>query len=106
MYENLGSDPARWRVRFIRDCHMNAPKPGVSFANAVVALEDERWQNATSLRPVKNAGQRWAWTRPLAFLSLSAHGGVYTWLGENVRLIPARNAMKRERHICEESNEA
>jgi uncharacterized protein len=31
---------------------------------------------------------------------------VYTWRGENLRLISARNATRRERRVYEESNEA
>jgi len=77
-------------------------KHGVSFADAVTALEDER---ALTDRDVSaDDEERWV------TMGIDAEGRVlvvvYTWRGENLRLISARNATRRERRVYEESNEA
>jgi uncharacterized protein len=80
----------------------NARKHGVSFADAVTALEDE---GALTDRDVSSEDEeRW--------VTMGIDGErrvlvvVYTWRGENLRLISARNATRGERRVYEESNEA
>lgn len=74
----------------------------MSFADAVIALEDER---AVTERDESESGEeRWVTMGLDAVARLLVV--VYTWRGENVRLISARNATTRERRIYEESNEA
>jgi len=80
----------------------NVRKHGVSFADAVTALEDER---ALTDRDVSsNDEERWV------TMGIDGEGRVlvvvYTWRGENLRLISARNATRGERRVYEESNEA
>ena len=70
-------------------------------ADAVAVLEDE---TALTMRdPFSEDEERWI------ALGLDAFGRVlvvvYTWRGERVRLISARNATPRERRRYEESNE-
>ena len=81
---------------------LNARKHGVSFADAVASLEDER---ALTVRdPSFNEEERWV------TMGLDGLGRVlvvvYTWRGESVRLISARKATARERRQYEENNEA
>ena len=71
----------------------NLKKHGLRFADAAIALEDE---NAlTSRDPGSLNEERWI------TLGTEASGNVvvvvYTWRGENVRLISARGATARER---------
>lgn len=80
----------------------NERKHGVSFADAVTALEDER---ALTDRDVSSDDEeRWV------TMGIDGEGRVlvvvYTWRGENLRLISARNATRGERRVYEESNEA
>lgn len=80
----------------------NVRKHGVSFADAVTALEDDR---ALTERDVSaDDEERWV------TIGMDGVGQVlvvvYTWRGENLRLISARNATRRERRVYEESNEA
>ena len=86
-------DPAKARL--------NSRKHGVSFADAVASLEDEG--ALTKRDPYSAEEERWVTMR------LDALGRVlvvvYTWRGERVRLISARNATPRERRRYEESNE-
>ena len=87
-------DPAKARL--------NVRKHGVALADALAVLEDEA---ALTMRdPFAEDEERWI------TLGLDAFGRalvvVYTWRGECVRLISARNATPRERRRYEESNEA
>jgi uncharacterized DUF497 family protein len=87
-------DPAKARK--------NVRKHGVSFADAVTALEDDR---ALTDRDVSSADEeRWV------TMGIDGEGRllvvVYTWRGENLRLISARNATRAERRVYEVSNEA
>nr|AUN35896.1 hypothetical protein [uncultured bacterium] len=80
----------------------NLRKHGVSFADAVTALEDER---ALTDRDVSSDDEeRWV------SMGIDGEGRVlvvvYTWRGENLRLISARNATRGERRAYGESNEA
>lgn len=80
----------------------NLRKHGVLFADAVTALEDER---ALTDRDMSSEDEeRWV------TMGIDAEGRVlvvvYTWRGENLRLISARNATPAERRVYEESNEA
>ena len=68
----------------------------------MTALEDER---ALTDRDVSSDDEeRWV------TMGIDGEGRVlvvvYTWRGENLRLISARNATRRERRVYEESNEA
>jgi uncharacterized DUF497 family protein len=69
---------------------LNARKHGVEFADAVSALEDERALTERDL--FSDEEERWV------TLGLDAFGRVlvvvYTWRGESLRLISARNATK------------
>lgn len=80
---------------------LNARKHGVFFADAVSALEDDR--ALTERDSSISEEERWV------TIGLDAMGRVlvvvYTSRGENLRLISARNATKRERRIYEESDE-
>ena len=75
-------------------------KHGVSFADAVTALEDER---ALTERDVSDEEERWV------TMGLDGEGRVlvviYTWRGDKLRLISARNATRRERRAYEEPDE-
>jgi uncharacterized protein len=80
----------------------NVRKHGVSFADAVTALEDER---ALTDRDVSSEDEeRWV---PMG---IDGEGWVlvvvYTWRGEKLRVISARNATRGERRVYEEFNEA
>lgn len=76
----------------------NLEKHGVDFADAVVALEDER---ALTLRdPDARAEERFVTmgVDPLGrFLAV-----VYTWRGKRIRIISARKATRGERRHYEE----
>lgn len=78
---------------------LNARKHGVSLADAMIALEDDR--ALTERDESGNDEERWV------TMGLDGFGRllvvVYTWRGESVRLISARNATKRERSIYEEN---
>jgi uncharacterized DUF497 family protein len=80
---------------------LNARKHGIALADAVAVLEDETAQ--TIRDPSSEDEERWI------TLGMDAFGRVlvvvYTWRGERVRLISARNASPRERRRYEESNE-
>ncbi len=87
-------DPAKARANFV--------KPGVGFADTVTALEDEM---ALTMRdPYSEDEERW--------ITLGRDGVgrilvvVYTWRGENARLISARMATARETEQYEEDHEA
>ncbi|MHB8301858.1 MAG: BrnT family toxin [Acidobacteriaceae bacterium] len=71
----------------------NFKKHGVRFADAVVALEDDR--SLTFRDPGTAEEERWI------ALAKDASGSVlvvvYTWRGEHIRLISARRATPRER---------
>ena len=75
----------------------NARKHGVEFADAVAALEDE---SAITLPDEEMAEEE-------RFVTLGRDGFgrllvvIYTWRGENIRLISARKATKRERETYE-----
>ena len=80
---------------------LNDRKHGVAFADAVAALEDG---TALTMRdPYPEDEERWI------TLGMDAFGRVlvviYTWRGESVRLISARNATRRERRRYEERDE-
>ena len=79
--------------------HANHEKHGVRFSDAVTALEDER---ALTIRDLSAEGEdRWV------TLGLDVLGRllivVYTWRGENVRIISARKAGGAERAQYAES---
>jgi uncharacterized DUF497 family protein len=83
-------DPAKARANFT--------KHGVRFADAVTALEDDL---ALTMRDLSSEDEeRWV------TMGLDASGRllvvVYTWRGERVRLISARQAMPLERRQYEE----
>ena len=84
-------DPAKARANFT--------KHGVRFADAVTALEDDSARTISDLSSVDD--ERWV------TMGLDASGRllvvVYTWRGERVRLISAREATPRERRQYEES---
>ena len=80
---------------------LNLQKHGVSFADAVGALEDE---GAITIRdPISDEEERWI------TMGLDALGRVlvviYTWRKDNVRIISARKATPRERRRYEGGNE-
>lgn len=81
---------------------LNFRKHGVSFADSVIALEDDHALTDRDLSA--NEEERW--------VSIGMDGlgrllvVVYTWRKENLRLISARLATKRERRTYEEQNEA
>jgi uncharacterized DUF497 family protein len=84
-------DPAKARANFT--------KHGVRFADAVTALEDD---SALTMRDLSTEGEeRWV------TMGLDTSGRllvvVYTWRGERVRLISARQATPHERQQYEES---
>ncbi len=91
----------RWLNGTPAKARQNVRKHDVSFADAVTALEDER---ALTERDVSLEEERWV------TMGMDGVGRVlvvvYTWRGENPRLISARNATRRERRVYEESNEA
>lgn len=76
----------------------NFRKHGIRFADAAIALEDD---DALTIRDAPAAEEdRWV------TLGLDANGRllvvVYEWRGDNVRLISARMATRRERRRYEE----
>jgi uncharacterized protein len=80
---------------------LNSQKHGISFADAVAALEDDV---ALTMRdPYSSEEERWV------TMGLDALGRVlvvvYTWRGEILRLISARKATASERRRYEEANE-
>jgi len=84
-------DPAKARS--------NLTKHGVRFADAVTALEDD---SALTIRDLSSEDEeRWV------TMGLDASGRllvvVYTWRGERVRLISARQATRHEWRQYEES---
>ncbi len=86
-------DPAKARA--------NLTKHGIRFTDVVTVLEDER---ALTIRdPLSDEEERWI------TLGSDAAGRVlvvvYTWQGDDVRLISARRATRRERKQYEETNE-
>jgi uncharacterized protein len=86
-------DPAKARA--------NLTKHGIHFADAVTVLEDDR---ALTIRdPLSDEEERWI------TLGSDAAGRVlvvvYTWWDDDIRLISARRATRRERKQYEESNE-
>ena len=90
--------PVEWDPRKAR---LNAGKHGVQFADAVAVLEDER---ALTMRdPSTDEEERWV------TIGLDAFGRVivlvYTWRGEQARLISARKATPHERRFYEEAHE-
>ena len=83
-------DPAKARANFT--------KHGVRFADAVTVLEDD---SALTIRDLSSEDEeRWA------TMGLDASGRllvvVYTWRGERVRLISARQATRHEWRQYEE----
>jgi hypothetical protein len=80
----------------------NFAKHGVRFADAVSALEDEA--ALTIKDPFSTVEERWI------TLGMDALGRVlvvvYMWRGEDMRLISARVATRRERLQYEEHDEA
>jgi uncharacterized DUF497 family protein len=84
-------DPAKARANFT--------KHGVRFADAVTALEDDSALTIPDLSPEDE--ERWV------TMGLDAFGRllvvVYTWRGERVRLISARQATPDERRQYEEA---
>jgi uncharacterized DUF497 family protein len=85
-------DPAKARL--------NLRKHGVRFADAVTALEDER---AISVRDEAADEERWVTIGADSLDRVLVV--VYTWRGEQVRLISARPATPRERRQYEASYE-
>jgi len=87
-------DPAKAKVNLI--------KHRISFADAVTVLEDDRALTERDL----STGEEERWVT----MGLDALGRVlvvvYTWRGENLRLISARRATKREREAYEATDEA
>jgi uncharacterized protein len=76
----------------------NATKHGVRFGDAIVALEDDR---AVTIRdPFHDDEERWITIGRDAFGRVLV--AVYTWRGENIRLISARLASLREQSQYEE----
>jgi len=86
-------DPAKARA--------NLAKHGISFADAVAVLEDER--AITIQDPFSEEETRWITLGTDALGRILAV--VYTWRGENVRLISARRATRSERKQYEEPDE-
>jgi uncharacterized protein len=79
----------------------NLIKHYIRFAEAVIALEDER---ALTIRDIHSEEEeRWV------TLGMDAFGRVlvviYTWRADNIRLISARLATPRERRQYEKSDE-
>jgi uncharacterized DUF497 family protein len=78
-----------------RKAKLNARKHGIQFADAVAVLEDERALTMADLSSTEE--ERWVTTGldPLGRVIVV----VYTWRGQNVRLISARSATPRERRF-------
>jgi len=86
-------DPAKARANFA--------KHGVRFADAVTVLEDDL---ALTIRdPSSDEEERWITLGRSALDKVIVV--VYTWRGENVRLISARPATTREKNHYEEHHE-
>jgi uncharacterized DUF497 family protein len=85
-------DPAKARSNF--------RKHGIRFADAVLALEDER---AISVRDETEGEERWITIGMDGLARLLVV--VYTWRVEELRLISARPATPRERRQYEEGYE-
>jgi uncharacterized DUF497 family protein len=77
----------------------NFTKHGVRFADAVTALEDD---SALTIRDLSSEDEERRVTMGLDVLGRLLVG-VYTWRGERVRLISARQATPDERRQYEES---
>jgi uncharacterized protein len=89
----LRVDPAQARANFA--------KHGVRFADAVTALEDDL---ALTMRdPASEEEERWLTLGRNSLGHLIVV--VYTWRGDNVRLISARPATAREKSQYEEHHE-
>jgi uncharacterized DUF497 family protein len=87
-------DPAKARANF--------EKHGIHFADAAATLEDDL---ALTMRdPFSEDEERWITLGKDAVGRLLVV--VYTWRGENARLISARPATSREKRQCEEHHEA
>jgi uncharacterized DUF497 family protein len=82
-------DPAKARA--------NLRKHGVRFADAVTVLEDER---AISVRDDREDEDRWVTIGMDSLARILVV--VYTWRGEQIRLISARPATSRESREYEE----
>ena len=86
----------------IPKARLNFRKHGVSFADSVTALEDYRALTQRDLSVDEE--ERWV------TVAMDGLGRVlvvvYTWRDEDLRLISARLATKRERRTYEEQNEA
>jgi len=87
------------RVEWDREkARTNSVKHGVSFADAVTALEDEQ---AITVADEREAEARWV------TIGMDGQGRllvvVYTWRGNAVRVISARKATARERRSYEEA---
>ena len=79
----------------------NLLKHYIRFADAVIALQDER---ALTIRDFYSAEEeRWVTLGTDAFGRVLVV--VYTWRNDNVRLISARLATRRERRQYEKSDE-
>ena len=79
----------------------NVAKHGVRFADAVAVLEDER---GLTMRDFSSEDEeRWITVGQDIFGRVLVV--VYTWRGQNARLISARLATPRERGQYEESDE-
>ncbi len=81
-----------------RKAKLNVRKHGIQFADAVAVLEDER---ALTMPDISSSEEeRWV------TIGLDPFGDlivvVYTWRGDNARLISARKATPRERRLYEE----
>ena len=81
-----------------RKAKLNARKHGIQFADAVAVLEDVR----ALTMPDISSSQEERWVA----IGLDPLGNVvvvvYTWRGDNARLISARKATPRERRLYEE----
>ncbi len=84
-------DPAKARANFT--------KHGVRFADAVTALEDD---SALTIRDLSSEDEE-RWVTMGLDTSARLLVVVYTWRGERVRLISARQATPDERRQYEES---
>jgi uncharacterized DUF497 family protein len=85
-------DPAKARA--------NLRKHGVRFADAVTALEDA---NAISVRDEREDEERWITIGMDSLARILVV--VYTWRGEQIRLVSVRQATRRESRQYEEGYE-
>lgn len=87
--------PCQWDAEKARS---NLKKHGVAFADAALALEDEFALTVSD--PIQRDEER--------YITLGVDPGgrllvvVFTWRGENIRIISARVATKRERRDYED----